>query len=125
MNATRTPVRRSTTLKTSKYLLYLVGLVLIAQVFLGESGVLAMLSAQEEQERLTSAIRLLREENEQLRQSVKRLTADADAIEVAARSDLGLMKEDEVQFVVGSTHEAEQHDTPRPPSTRRQSTEQR
>ena len=125
MNATRTPVRRSTTLKTSKYLLYLVGLVLIAQVFLGESGVLAMLSAQEEQERLTSAIRLLREENEQLRQSVRRLTVDADAIEVAARSDLGLMKEDEIQFVVGSTPEAEQHDTPRPPSTRRRSAEQR
>jgi len=119
MNATRTPVRHSTTIKTSKYLLYLVGLVLIAQVFLGESGVLAMLSAQEEQERLTSAIRLLREENNELRQLARRLAVDSGAIEVTARSDLGLMRKDEIQFVVGSTHKTEQHDVPTAPSTPR------
>ncbi len=119
MNATQAPVRHSTTLRTSKYLLYLVSLVLIAQVFLGESGVLAMLSAQEEQERLASAIELLREENEELRQLVRRLAVDSGTIEVTARSDLGLMKKDEIQFIVGSTHKTGQHDVPTAPSTPR------
>ena len=112
MNATPSPLRNSATLRTSKYLLYLIGLVLVAQVFLGESGILAMLTAQKEQERLASAIELLREENEELRQLVKRFSTDSGTIEATARADLGLMKKDEIQFVGGSNQETGQHEEP-------------
>ena len=71
-----------------------------------------MLTAQKEQERLASAIELLREENEELRQLVKRFSTDSGTIEATARADHALMQKDEIKFVVGSNQETGQHDEP-------------
>ncbi|MCC7417866.1 MAG: septum formation initiator family protein [Acidobacteria bacterium] len=72
----------------------------IADSLVGDRGLLAMLRAREQYDRLAAAIAQQRAENARLRAEVERLTSDPAAIEEIARRDLGLIRPGEKVFIV-------------------------
>jgi cell division protein FtsL len=66
----------------------------------GERGLLAMMRAQNEYDRLSAEISRQRTENARLREQVRRLTEDPSAIEEIARRELGLIKPGERVFII-------------------------
>lgn len=74
--------------------------VLMVNALVGENGYLAKLRAGRESAALKSALDQLQHENLRLAELAERLKHDPNAIEEAARRDLGLMKPGEVVVVV-------------------------
>ena len=66
----------------------------------GERGLLAMMRAQNEYDRLSAEISRQRTENARLREQVRRLTEDPSAIEEIARRELGLIRPGERVFII-------------------------
>ena len=100
------PKRRKTRRQDERKPRYIVWLlVFIASVIfidnlVGDRGLLAMLRARQEYGELAGTIASQREENARLRSEIRRLKEDPRAIEEIARRDLGLIKAGEKLFIV-------------------------
>jgi cell division protein FtsB len=82
------------------WLLLFVASAIIVDGLVGERGLLAMMRAQHEYDRLSDEISRQRAENARLREQVRRLTDDPSAIEEIARRELGLIKPGERVFII-------------------------
>ena len=71
-------------------LLIFVTLVLIVDALIGEKGLMQSMNAQRQYRQLHESLDELRRENASLREEMRRLKEDPDAIESLARKDLGL-----------------------------------
>jgi cell division protein FtsB len=83
-----------------RVLLLLVASVIVVDALVGEQGLLAMRRARRQSEELAAAIARQRADNARLREEVRRLTEDPDAIEEVARRELGLIKPGEKVFII-------------------------
>lgn len=91
------PVRNR---KIVRWLLLFVASMIVLDGLAGERGLLAMLRARHEYDRLSAAIARQRAENVRLRDEARRLKEDPAAIEEIARRELGLIKPGEKVFIV-------------------------
>ena len=97
----RTPTRN----RTGRYVLLLVTILLVANAFVGERGLMALLRANRAHARLQQAIDSLRAENGQLHRYAEALTDEPRFIEDLARSELGMISPGELLFIVTTTTE--------------------
>jgi len=74
--------------------------LIVVDGLVGERGLLAMLRAQKEYDRLAATIVRQRTENAVLRERARRLADDPAAIEEVARRDLGLIRPGERLFII-------------------------
>jgi cell division protein FtsB len=81
-------------------LLLVVGGAVLVDGLVGERGLVAMLRARHEYDRLSASIERQRAENGKLREEARRLKNDPAAIEEVARRELGLIKPGERVFIV-------------------------
>ena len=81
-------------------LLLVVGGAVLVDGLVGERGLVAMLRARHEYDRLSASIERQRAENSKLREEARRLKDDPAAIEEVARRELGLIKPGERVFIV-------------------------
>ena len=86
--------------RTVHFLLIFTTIVLVVDALIGERGLLETLKARREHRELATAVDQLRQENDQLREQVRRLNEDPGAIESVAREELGLIKPGEVVFII-------------------------
>jgi cell division protein FtsB len=82
------------------WLLVFVAAAIIVDGLVGERGLLAMLRARHDYDELSAAIARQRAENVQLREQIRRLTDDPQAIEEIARRELGLIRPGERVFII-------------------------
>jgi cell division protein FtsB len=101
--ATGQPVRSR---RIIHVLLLFIASVIVADGFVGERGLLAMLRARQEYEALATTITRLRIDNARLRDEARRLREEPAAIEEVARRELGLIRPGERVFII--------KDVPRP-----------
>ena len=87
-------------------MLLFVTCALVLNALLGESGLLATLTANRHYSRLAEGLEELRRENDRLREEVRRLREDPATIEEVARRDLGMMRPGERLFIVGEPEPA-------------------
>jgi cell division protein FtsB len=78
----------------------LFAVVVIVDAVVGEQGLLATMRARHQYDDLVSSISRQRTENDRLREEVRRLRDDPDAIEEIARRELGLIRRGEKVFIV-------------------------
>lgn len=83
-----------------RYVLVFVTCALVLNALLGESGLLATLTANRHYSRLAESLEELRKENDRLREEVRRLREDPTMIEELARRDLGMIRPGERLFIV-------------------------
>lgn len=74
--------------------------LLLVESLFGERGFTAMIEARRQHQALQSSLDRLRAENARLRDDARRLREDPEAIEEAARRDLGLISPGEKVFIV-------------------------
>lgn len=96
----RTPKPPTRNRRLVHLLLLFVALVIVVDGLVGERGLLAMLRARHEGDRLSATIARQRAENARLRDQARRLREDPTAIEEIARRELGLIKPGERVFIV-------------------------
>lgn len=89
------------------YGLVLVTVILVVDALVGDKGFLDTLRARRQYREAAAALAQKRLENARLRDEIRRLRDDPAAIEAVAREDLGLMRRDEIVFIV--------HDEKAPP----------
>jgi cell division protein FtsB len=82
-------------------------MILVVDALVGDKGFLDTLRARRQYREVASALAQKRQENARLREEIRRLRDDPAHIEAVAREDLGLMRDDEVLFIV--------HDEKAPP----------
>jgi cell division protein FtsB len=82
--------------------------IMFIDALVGDQGWVALSSAQRELSRLADRVERLKIDNAVLEERNRRLRDDPDALEEAARRDLGLMKPGEKVFIV--------KDLPAPPA---------
>jgi cell division protein FtsB len=83
-----------------RYALAFFTVVVIIDAIVGEKGLLALMHARAEYERLEADINRVKGENASLRDEARRLREDPDAIEDVARRELGLIKPGETVFII-------------------------
>ncbi len=83
-----------------RYAVILFTVVLVVDACVGEKGVLRLLEARREYQRVEEALAVARAENAALREQARRLREDPSAIEELARRELGLIKPGEKLFIV-------------------------
>jgi len=83
-----------------QYALTFVALLLIVNALVGERGLLQTRRAREENQQLEASLGALRRQNARLREDARRLKEDPRAVEEAARQELGLMRRDELVFII-------------------------
>ena len=91
-----TPVRA----RLLNYALIFVTVVLVVDALVGEKGLLDTMRARRQHADLSAATARMRQENDRLRDEIRRYREDPSAIEALAREELGLMREGEVLFIV-------------------------
>ncbi len=96
--ATR-PQRRSTNPWIRRGLLFVAGVILLDSLF-GDRGLAQTVRARTDYKRAVASLEALKAQNAQLRDEVRRLTADPAAIEAVAREELGLVRPGEILVVV-------------------------
>lgn len=96
----RTPKPPTRSWRLVHLLLLFVASVIVVDGLVGERGLLAMLRARHEGDRLLATIARQRAENARLRDQARRLREDPTAIEEIARRELGLIKPGERVFIV-------------------------
>jgi cell division protein FtsL len=80
-------------------LLILISLLILGLfTFFGEKGIFHLFSLQKELARIKGINLKLNEENQNLREEVKRLKSDKRYIEEIARKELGMVKENEIIY---------------------------
>jgi cell division protein FtsB len=89
------PVRRVVNL-----LLVILVAAVLADVLVGDQGLLAMMRARRQYDALSGAIARQRAENARLRTEAERLRDDPAAIEELARRELGFIKPGEKVFII-------------------------
>jgi cell division protein FtsB len=95
-----TPRRAPRGSRVVRWLLLFVASLIVVDGLVGERGLLAMLRARKDYDRLADTIARQRAENAVLRDRARRLTDDPNAIEEVARGDLGLIKPGERVFII-------------------------
>ncbi len=83
-----------------RYGLLVVSGVLMVNALFGERGYLATIQARQEQHRLEWALHAIRIENAQLAGDARRIKQDPQALEEAARRDLGLIRPGETLITI-------------------------
>jgi cell division protein FtsB len=83
-----------------QYGLALVTVILVVDALVGDKGFLDTLRARRQYREIAAALAQKRQENARLREEMRRLRDDPARIEAVAREDLGLMRDDEVLFIV-------------------------
>jgi cell division protein FtsB len=81
-------------------LLVFVTLVLIVDALIGEKGLLQSMNARQQYRDLQASLEQLRRDNASLREEMRRLNEDPEAIESLARQDLGLIRSGEIVFIL-------------------------
>lgn len=89
--------------RTVRYLLILIGCVVLLDALAGDRGFLAILDARRQYRTLELSLATARTENARLLEEARRLREDPDAIEAAARRDLGLIRPGETLFIIRDT----------------------
>lgn len=95
-----TSSRRRFGARALRYLLILLGGVLLLDAIVGERGLLAVLDARRQWGALELALDRARADNADLREQIRRLREDPATIESFARRELGLIKPGEKLFIV-------------------------
>lgn len=83
-----------------RYGLLIVSGVLMVNALFGERGYLATIQARQEQQRYEAALYRLRVENANLAEDARRIKHDPQALEEAARRDLGLIRPGETLITI-------------------------
>jgi cell division protein FtsB len=99
------PRRTPTPRRSWRYVLMLVTVVLIADAFFGERGLVALYRANQEHVTLQETIDTLRTENGRLQRYAHALTNEPRLLEQVARGELGLIRPGEQLFTVRTTAE--------------------
>jgi cell division protein FtsB len=81
-------------------LLVVIASMIVIDSLVGDRGLLAMLRARDEYNKLTSTIAQERASNARLREEARRLREDPRAVEEIARRELGLIKPGEKVFIL-------------------------
>jgi len=122
----RRPIRTALEMRTRRrrwlsYGLLAFSLVLLVNAVVGENGYLATLRARQEYDSVTTALTRLQNENQRLREESDRLRTDLNALEEAARRELGLVRPGETLVIVKDAKPSDPRpDAPAPlPSTPR------
>jgi cell division protein FtsB len=89
--------------RTVRYLLILIGCIVMVDALVGEKGFLAMLDARRQYRTLELSLAAARTENARLLEEARRLREDPEAIEAVARRDLGLIRPGEKLFIIRDT----------------------
>ena len=110
----RTPTPR----RTGRYVLLLVTILLVANAFVGERGLVALLRANQAHARLQRVIDTLRTENGRLHRYVEALIDEPRFIEDLARRELGMISPGEQLFIVRTTTAPADETVALPPDTR-------
>ena len=84
-------------------LLGFAAVVLLVDALVGEKGFVQRMRAGQDYARTAAKLETIRSENNRLREDIRRLKTDADAIEELAREQLGLIKPGEVVFILRDT----------------------
>jgi cell division protein FtsB len=108
------PRRTPTPRRSWRYVLVLVTVVLIADAFFGERGLVALYRANQEHAELQGTIDALRAENGRLQRYAHALTSEPRFLEEVARGELGLIRPGEQLFTVRTTAEPADGATPAP-----------
>ena len=85
-------------------LLLIVAAAIVADLLVGDRGLLAMVRARRQYDDLTVAVARQRAENARLNEQARRLREDPEAIEEIARRELGFIKPGEKVFIVKNLH---------------------
>lgn len=96
----RQPASSSRRRRLLQYGLAFIGIVLILNALAGDRGLVETLRVRRQYAEIEQQIATLRWQNARLRDEARRLREDPRTIEEAARRDLGLMRGDEVLFVI-------------------------
>lgn len=83
-----------------RYGLLIVSGVLMVNAVFGERGYLATIQARQEQQRFEAGLHAIRVENAQLAEEARRMKQDPQALEEAARRDLGLIRPGETLITI-------------------------
>jgi cell division protein FtsB len=94
------PKRPDRTRRIVQTLLLFIAAVIVVDALVGEQGLFAMLRARRQAEELAATIARQKAENARLREEVRRLTEDPEAIEEVARRELGLIRPGEKVFII-------------------------
>ena len=94
------PRRAPAPRRTWRYVLLLVTILLLANAFVGERGLVALFRADQEHARLQQAIDTLRTENIRMHRYTRALTDEPRFIEDLARGELGMISPGEQLFIV-------------------------
>ena len=101
----RRPIRTALEIRTRRrrwlsYGLFAFSFVLLVNAVVGENGYLATLRARQEYDSVTTALTRLQNENQRLREESDRLRTDLNALEEAARRELGLVRPGETLVII-------------------------
>lgn len=83
-----------------QYALTFIAGLLIINALAGDRGLIEIRRVEREYRQVEGQLANLRQENSRLRHEARRLREDPKAIEEAAREELGLMRPDEVLFII-------------------------
>ena len=97
------PRRTPTPRRTGRYMLLLVTLLLVANAFVGERGLIVLLRANQAHARLQQVIDTLRADNRRLQRFAEALTDEPRVIEDLARGELGMISPGEQLIIVRTT----------------------
>lgn len=89
--------------RTVRYLLIVLGCVVMADALVGEKGFFAMIRARQHYRALELSLAAARTENARLAEEARRLREDPATIEDVARRDLGLIRPGEKLFIIRDT----------------------
>jgi len=82
------------------YLVVFVVFVLVVDALFGSRGMLETMRARRQFAALAAALAQTRRDNDRLRDQIRRLRTDPETIESVAREELGLVRDDEVVFII-------------------------
>lgn len=78
----------------------LVVLVMLAGIilFAGEKSLFKLISLYQEKDHLIARTETIRQENEKIKEQIKQLQSDPEAVEKIARDELGMVRPDEIVY---------------------------
>lgn len=94
------PSRRRLQRRAARFIVILVGVILLGNALVGERGLMTMVRANRDFTTLSQMITALRAENEELREEAREFLEEPRMIEDLARRDLGLIEPGEILFIV-------------------------